>query len=89
MAGGDRDSEATLEDLAAMLEVDTVDDEDDCKGGANVDAVLDPVIEEQFFAVSYKGSLCNVGLGNLNLGNMVNGFKGDLLQNKPFDFVFC
>ena len=71
-----------------MLELETGDDEDGYKGGADTDAVIDPVIVEQSFAVSYKGSVCNVGLGNLDLGNMVNGFEGDLLQNKPFDFVF-
>ena len=46
------------------------------------------MIVEQSFAVSYKGSVCNVGLGDLDLGNTVNGFEANLLENKPFDVVF-
>jgi len=87
-SGDNEDNEATLKDLAAMLEVDTVDDDEGCEGGANVDVVLGPVTEEQSFTVFYKGSVCNVGLGNLDLGNMGNGFNNDLLEHKPFDFVF-
>ena len=89
MAGGDSDNKATLENLAAMLEVDTFDDEDACEGGVDVDSVLDPLIQEQSFTVSYKGSVCSVGLGNLDLGNMVNGFDNDSLEDKSFDFTFC
>ena len=64
------------------------DDEDGYEGGAGADAANNPVTEEQSFAVSYRGSVCNVGLRNLDLGKMVNGFDSDVLKNKPFDFVF-
>ena len=88
MAGGNRENEATLEDLATILEVEAVDDNNGYGGGANADTVTNTVVEEQFFTVSYKVSVYNMGIGNLDLGNMVNGFESDLLKNKHFDFVF-
>ena len=69
--------------------MEMVNDEDGCKGSNNTDVVVDPLIVEQSFVVSWKNSVCNVDLTNLDLDNMMNGFEGDLLNNKPFDFVFC
>lgn len=36
----------------------------------------------------YKGSVCNAGLGNLDLARMVNGSPGDPLEMRLFDFSF-
>ena len=33
-------------------------------------------------------SACNVNLGNLDLGNMVNGYEGDKIKMRPFDYCF-
>jgi hypothetical protein len=89
MTGSNRDTEATLKDLASILEMEMANDEDSYKDGVNTDTVIDLVIEEQFFVVSYKNSVCNVGCGNLNIGNMMNEFDVYFLKKKLFDIVFC
>ena len=33
-------------------------------------------------------SACNVTLGNRDLGHMVNGYKGDMIEKRPFDYCF-
>ena len=35
-----------------------------------------------------RRSACNVSIGNRDLANIVNGFPGDELVNKPFDYTF-
>ncbi len=30
-------------------------------------------------------SICNINLTNRNLGNIVNGFPGDAIEDRPFD----
>ena len=35
-------------------------------------------------ATARKRSSCNVSLGNLDLGNIVNGFRGDPVEYRPF-----
>ena len=34
-------------------------------------------------------SVCNVTIGNKDLGAIVNGFPGDPIEKRPFDFCFC
>lgn len=50
--------------------------------------MFDGVVAEQDHAVEYKSSVLNVGLGNLDLANMVNGYPDDPIDNKPFDKHF-
>ncbi len=33
-------------------------------------------------------SVCNIALGNFDLGHIVNGFKGDPIEKRPFDYTF-
>lgn len=47
------------------------------------------LIDKQDHAVKYKRSICNISLGNLNLRKMVNGYPGDPIEKKPFNFIFC
>jgi len=35
-----------------------------------------------------RRSACNVSLGNRDLSNIVNGFPGDDISNRPFDYTF-
>lgn len=48
----------------------------------------DNVVAEQFATVRHKNSVCNVGLSNFDIGNIVNDFSGEPLEMRPFDFVF-
>ena len=92
----------TLDDLDAMFDdMDSVEDEDGVifdadSSDADADSPDDDastvdgvdVAAEQCTEVTYKNSVCSVGLGNLDLGNMVNGYPGDPLEFRPFDNVF-
>ncbi len=33
-------------------------------------------------------SICNINLTNHDLGNIVNGFPGDAIKDRPFDYCF-
>jgi len=35
-----------------------------------------------------RRNACNISIGNCDLANIVNGFPGDELVNKPFDYTF-
>ena len=50
--------------------------------------VVDGVVTEQDHTIEHKASVMNVGLSNLDLGNMVNGYPGDAIEDKPFDNSF-
>ena len=52
------------------------------------DAVFDGVVAGQGHAIEHKTSLIYVGLGNLDLGTMVNGYPSDTVKDKPFDKSF-
>ena len=43
---------------------------------------------EEEFVVNHGKSVCSVGLGNLDLGHITNGFPGDPIEKRPFDFSF-
>ena len=51
-------------------------------------AVFDGVVAEQDHTIKHKMSLMNIGLGNLDLANMVNGYPDEVIENKPFDKSF-
>merc|ERR1711957_930717 len=51
-------------------------------------AVEDPLVREEEFVVNHGKSVCSVGLGNLDLGHISNGFPGDPIEKRPFDFSF-
>ena len=44
--------------------------------------------DEDAYQVKYKGSVCNISLGNLDLANIVNGFPGNPIHLRSFDKVF-
>ena len=46
------------------------------------------VVAEQDHTIEHKMSVMNVCLSNLDLGNIVNGYPGDVIENKPFDNSF-
>ena len=89
---------AELEDLDDLLDVDNSDEEgaDDTmlvEEGCpeDVDAPgdeFDGVTTEQDHTLLYKNSVMNVGLGNLDLGHMVNGYPGDPIKLRPYDYTF-
>ena len=35
----------------------------------------------------YKNNVCNMEIGNLSLGKIINGFSDDLVETRPFDGV--
>ena len=47
------------------------------------------LVDKQDHAVTYKNSLFNAGLSNLNLGAIFDGFPKDLIELKPFSNKFC
>ena len=49
---------------------------------------LAQLVAEQDAPVEYRGSLMNVGLGNLDLGHMVDGYPGDPIERRPFTYCF-
>ena len=49
---------------------------------------MDDLGNDDAYQVEYKWSVCNVTLGNLDLGVIVNGFPGDPIDRHPFDKVF-
>ena len=51
-------------------------------------ALFDGVVAKQDHAIEHKSSVMNVSLGNLDLANMVNGYPGDAIEDKPFDNSF-
>ena len=53
-----------------------------------VQEVVDDPEDSNAYQVEYQGSVCNVTLGNLDLGIIVNGFRGDPIDRCPFDKVF-
>ena len=88
---------ADLNDLDDILDGEYDEDEDAVyahdgeEGGADdveVDDEFDQLVAEQDAVVEYKKNLMNVGLGNLDLGHMVNGYPGDPIDKRPFDNSF-
>ena len=55
--------------------------------GSPNDSVDDLLVEERA-TISHKRSLCSVGIGNLDLGHIVNGYPEDLLEKKQFYKTF-
>ena len=51
-------------------------------------ALFGGVVAKQDNAIEHKSSVMNVSLGNLDLANMVNGYPGDAIEDKPFDNSF-
>ena len=51
--------------------------------GQGVSFEVDASPAEQSFV-----SECNVSFSNYNLGNLVNGWPDDPIENRPFDFYF-
>ena len=50
--------------------------------------VVDDLLVEERATISHKRSLCSVGIGNLDLGHIVNGYPEDLLEKKQFYKTF-
>ena len=44
--------------------------------------------EDEKHSQKKGSSICNVSLSNRDLGNIVNGFPGDPIENRPFDYCF-
>ena len=49
---------------------------------------LDDGDDDDAFTLTHGKSVCNVTIGNPDLPRIVNGFPGDPIQKRPFDFVF-
>ena len=64
-----------------VFDADSPDDDRLAVNGVDVAA-------EQCTEVTYNNSVCSVGLGNLDLGNMVNGYPGNPVELRHFDHVF-
>ena len=62
----------TINLLVQLLEEEDDDDSDD----------------EDMFTLHHGKSACNVTIGNPDLPNIVNGFPGDPIEKRPFDFTF-
>ena len=53
----------------------------------NPGILIDPVVANQC-DLTHKKSVCNVGVGNCDLGHITTIFTGDPLESRPCDFVF-
>ena len=67
-----------------------LEDLDDFIGGeeGNEDDIDNDENVEGIFELMYKGSACNVTLGNYDLAHIVNGFPGDPIALRSFDRLF-
>ena len=84
---------ATPPDLGADVQWDESDSDTFMEGNpddaqSEAAAVEDPLVMEEEFVVNHGKSVCSVGLGNLDLGHITNGFPGDPIEKRPFDFSF-
>jgi len=60
------------------------------RAGKRVDSMEESSESDSETPCKKKGrrSACNVSIGNRDLANIVNGFPGNELVNKPFDYTF-
>ena len=85
--------DAGLLDLLQYMDDDDSDLEDDLPEEGNPDergdpGVADSVVAKQTTTVMYKGRACNMVIGNLDFGNIINSFAGNPIETGPFDFSF-
>lgn len=65
------------------------DGDEEAKSNDGSDVDNDEVSDADTSSTSKKkSSVCTVRLGNLDLGNIVNGFPGDPIELRPFDYSF-
>ena len=86
---------ANLHDLDILLdgndsddEVEVVSDVPGKQGRPEDVAVPGDETAEQDHTLVYKTSVMKVGLGNLDLGHMVNGYPDDPIDLRPYDKTF-
>ena len=61
----------------------TIEDLDNFLAGNNEESD-----DEDAICIRYKGSVCNITLGNKDLPNIVNGYPNDPVKLRPFDKTF-
>ena len=83
LGGKDSDDEEEIE-VVGDVPVEQGRVEDVAVTGEDVDGITGV----QDYTLLYKNSIMNVGLGNLDLGLMVNGYPGDPIDLRPYDNTF-
>ena len=81
---------ARLAAWARKKETENKQNNNDDSGDDNDDDDDDMAAEAEAGEATSKKQLsaCNINLGNLDLGNMVNGYEGDKINMRPFDYCF-
>ena len=80
---------STIDALTEYLASDVTTRVMDANSGDGVVAVLDNEDKPpEDFSFTVGKSVCAITIGNLELGHIINGFIGDLIEKSPFDYCF-
>jgi hypothetical protein len=84
--GSNRRSASAIDDLAEYLHDADPKVSTNIEDGVEADVDNDDAVDDFNFNVG--SSVCSVNVGNLDLGHIVNGFVGDPIEKRPFDYCF-